>query len=203
MLAGLHDALADFPAEDKAAPVDSTDPAVLIDSINSLIERIDQVQQPSEHEAWARHHLQTKASWIATHAFPTWQQTPDDPNQLVHGDYLHTNLFFAITDVSAVIDWDKAEVRWPIDEIIRACDLSLQMRPDLCRAMIDGYRLVRPLALEDLDRSANNWSLSMLSSQWLFVGIYVDNNDPLRNLLEPGPFVPFIDHWARVRSNLS
>lgn len=202
MLARLHDALAAFPVGPTIAPTGAIDPVAIRATIASLIERIDQLPQPTEQDAWAREHLQTKARWLTSRTLPPWRPVAADLIQLVHGDYLHTNLFFAGTQVSAVIDWDKAEPRWPIDEIIRAFDLSLQMRPELCAAMIDGYRSIRPLPLADLDRSANNWSLSMLSSQWLFEGIYFGNNDRLRTHLEPGPFVPFSDHWDRLRTHL-
>lgn len=202
MLARLHDALAGFSVRTPVTPAGAIDRAAIRATISSLIEHIDRLPQPNEQDVWAREHLLSKESWLAGHPVLAWQHSPADLTQLVHGDYLHTNLFFQHTDVSAVIDWDKAERRWPIDEIIRAFDLSLQLRPELCAAMIDGYRSIRPLALDDLDRSASNWSLSMLSSQWLFEGIYRGNNDRLRAHLRPGPYVPFSDRWESLRPYL-
>jgi len=203
MLARMHCALAGFVVKPSVAPAGVIDPVAISATIKALIERIDEIPLPTEEDVWAREHLESKARWLATRPLPALQPVPVESIQLVHGDYLHTNLFFAGTRVSAVIDWDKAETRWPIDEMIRNFDLSLEMQPELCAAMIDGYRSVRPVHLADLDRSANNWNLDMVSSHWLLEGIYLRNNDRLRAHLKPGPFVPFADQWEQLRSHLS
>lgn len=201
-LAGLHVTLAPYPIERSVPTPAAVDPELITDRINNLLSRIDRIEQPSEQDAWAADHLKTKRAWLAGHPVPVWRPVQEDRLQLVHGDYLHTNLFFTGAEVSSVIDWDKAETRRPVDEIVRAFELSLRMRPDLCRAMLEGYRSIRAVSLDELDRSANNWDLAMIRDQWLFEEIYLRGNDRARRFLEPGGFVPFGDHWARLRAHL-
>lgn len=42
----------------------------------------------------------------------------------------------------------------------------------------------------------------IVTRHWLFAGIYARNDDRLRVFLEPGPFVPFVDHWQRLRPSI-
>jgi len=120
-----------------------------------------------------------------------------------HGDYQETNLFFVNDRVADVIDWDKAEPCWPVAEIVRCLDLSLRLKPDLCVAMVRGYRSVKNLSLDDLDLAAANYGYDRVHSHWLYEQIYEAGNDRLRTFLEPGPFVPFTDRWEPLRSILA
>ena len=202
MAARLHLALADYTIAAPTQRPDRNDPGALIDKIGIVLERIDAVAQPTEQDGWAHQHLTSKAEWLRKHPLPTRPTTTAEDFQLLHGDFLHHNLFFADGQVSDVIDWDKARSRVPAHEIVRCFDHSFGARPEMCVAMLDGYRSIRPLSLDDLDRSAQYWFAQELGNLWVYEGIYLRGDDRLRVFLEPGPYVPFSDRWAAVRSEL-
>lgn len=202
MLARLHLALADCPGPPppaRPAPADrSRTEGQLVDLLNLIMARPDR----SETDEWAEQHLRTKLDWLADHADPIRYEAPVSSLQWVHGDYQESNLFFTGDEVSDVIDWDKAEIRWPPDEIIRTLDLSCALHPDLSAALLTGYRSVRDLAPSDLDRAAANYSHDQLHGHWVFDEIYRRGNDRVRAFLEPGPFVPFSERWADLARTL-
>lgn len=199
-LGGIQRALADFPIRarrDAAVPTPSED---TVETIQALLQRIEQVPDPTERDGWAREHLESKLRWLESAPPVELQAPPDGAAQMIHGDYQETNLFFDGERVVDVIDWDKAEVRWPVDEVIRTLDLSLRLEPQLCAAFLDGFRVERDLTTEDLDHAAHNYGYHQVHDHWLLAGIYVRKDDRLRIFLEPGPFVPFSERWSRLRA---
>jgi len=202
-LARIHVALQDFPIVVSEQPAPTSDLQPVADTIRTLLERIDQRPVLVEQDLWARQHLESKARWLQTATAPVWRPVPADAVQMGHGDYQETNLFFIDDDVADVIDWDKAEACWPVDEVVRTLDLSLRLRPALCAAMVDGYRSVRGLSFDVLDHSAANYGHQRVHSHWLYEGIYERADDRLRTFLKPGPFVPIADQWKALRSRLA
>ena len=198
-LARIHVALEDFPIALHDPPEPTSDLGPVAATIRTLLGRIDQRPRLAEQDLWAREHLESKARWLETAAAPVWQHLPVGAVQMGHGDYQETNLFFVDDQVVDVIDWDKAEACWPVDEIVRTLDLSLRLQPALCAAMIDGYRSVHGLTLDDLDLSAANYGHDRVHSHWLYEGIYERGEERLRVFLEPGPFVPFAARWQALR----
>lgn len=123
-----------------------------------------------------------------------------------HANWLEnheSNVFFHDCAVSAVIDWDKAEVRDPAEEIVRAMHLSLGLDVGLCRGFLDGYRRVLPVSVDDLDGAARAYSDHRAYDLWLYETIYLEGDDRPRRFLTPGTFTPFIDDWKRVRSSVA
>lgn len=118
--------------------------------------------------------------------------------QLVHGDYQHTNLFFAGEAISAVIDWDKVEARIPSQEIVRAMTLSLRLQPALCQAFLDGYRGVRELSDVDLHAAAADFGAALLHDLWVVDQYYRHGNDRVGRFLPSGPFQPFAARWNQL-----
>jgi Ser/Thr protein kinase RdoA (MazF antagonist) len=202
LLGRLHLALVDFPAETAQVGERQNSVADTMAGLERMLRLVEQTADPDEHDRWAAEHLRTKRQWLATNPDPIWQPVPAEAVQQVHGDYQETNLFFAGDAVVDVIDWDKSEARWPLDEIVRTLDLSLGLRPELCASMITGYRSAHDLSLAELDVAASNYSYDDVHGQWLFDMIYVRHDDRLRIFLEPGPFVPFTDRWAELRTSL-
>lgn len=201
-LVQLHECLADYPVPEGTHLNRSPDLDAVASKISSLISRIEERPAPTEQDGWALEHLRSKAAWLNAAPTVDWLPVPDHAVQLIHGDYQETNLFFVDHAVSAVIDWDKAEARWPVDEVIRTLDLAFRTDPVLCKPFVEGYRAVRPLPLDDLDHSANNWGFGRVHDHWLFEGVYLRGDDRLRVFLEPGPFIPFSDNWSRLRPAL-
>ncbi|GAB3746097.1 phosphotransferase [Microlunatus parietis] len=197
-LAHLHLALADCPAAAPPRPPTPADrsrtEARLTELLNLIMARPDR----TETDRWAEQHVRTKLDWLSGHPEPARHAVPMAAQQLVHGDFQESNLFFIGDEVSDVIDWDKAETRWPPEEIIRTLDLSFDLRPDLCAALLAGYRTVRDVAPDELDRAAANYSHDQLHGHWLFDEIYRRGNDRVRAFLEPGPYLPFTDRWVEL-----
>lgn len=202
-LARIHVALDDFPVVRRERPAPTSDLRPVADTIRTLLERIDQRPSLVEQDLWARQHLESKAQWLQTATEPVWCPIPGDAIQMGHGDYQETNLFFSDDDVADVIDWDKAEPCWPVDEVVRTLDLSFRLQPVLCKAMVDGYRCVRGLSLDELDHSAANYGYDRVHSHWLYEGIYQRADDRLRVFLKPGPFVPMAGQWEALRPHLA
>jgi homoserine kinase type II len=121
-----------------------------------------------------------------------------DGEQVVHGDYHDSNPFFEDGVVSSIIDWDKAEVRSPAEEVVRAMHLSLRLHPALCTAFLDGYRSASVLPDDQLDNAAAAYGHSRACDLWLYEAIYLDGDDRPRRFLAPGPFVPFVDQWEPI-----
>lgn len=204
MLARLDLALADFPVAAPIADERASDPAPVLATIDNLLSSIEQRPNRTEQDQWAADHLRSKATWLQKATPPVWQQPPVGDLQLIHGDYQESNLFFDDSgSVVDVIDWDKAGVGWPAAEIVRTFDHAFQLHPELCVALIDGYRSLHRLSLDDLDRAAANWNFSRVHDHWVFEGIYLRQDDRLRRFLEQGPFVPFADRWQQLRPALS
>ena len=199
-LAVIHQALVDCPGPaPRGAGAASTSTDHVVATVRALLRRIDQETDPTEQDGWARDHLTSKLRWLETATPVERLEPPQTAVQMIHGDYQETNLFFEDDHVVDVIDWDKAEVRWPVDEILRTMDLSLRLDPSWCAALLDGYRSRQELTADDLDLAANNYGYSQVHDHWLFEGIYVRNDERLRIFLEPGPFIPFSDRWGRLR----
>ncbi|QDP96177.1 phosphotransferase [Microlunatus elymi] len=118
-LALLHRAFEDFPTEPPSSQLRSETLDAAPAKITSLLEEVESRSDQTEQDRWAREHLQSKINWLSTGPTVDWRPVAADRLQMIHGDYQETNLFFDGEEVSAVIDWDKAEMRWPVDEVIR------------------------------------------------------------------------------------
>jgi Ser/Thr protein kinase RdoA (MazF antagonist) len=194
MLARIHDALADFPVEPIVRPVPT------IDGTLQLMQRIRAaIPSDTEEDRAAIAYLDSQADAVRQAIPPP---DPAEPQQLVHGDYQHTNLFFDGDSVVAVIDWDKAESRCPTQEIVRALDLSLHMDPALCRPFVEGYRQIRPLDPQTLDSAAAIYDFETRHGLWVHDLVYLHNDDRVRQFLERPPFIPYSDRWQKVRDSL-
>lgn len=194
MLAQIHRSLADFPVE----PTVRERPSV--SGTMELLRRIQrEIRQDSDEDRAAIAYLESKADAVRASTAPP---PMTEQQQLVHGDYQHTNVFFENGAVVAVIDWDKAEARLPTQEIARTMDLSLRMDPALCRAFVAGYREMRPLDPTTLDAGAAIYDFDNRHDLWIHHTIYLRGDQRQRRFLSPPPFVPFSDRWKEVRDSV-
>ncbi|MET9023008.1 phosphotransferase [Actinopolymorpha sp. NPDC004070] len=206
-LAHIHRALADVPDLPPAKVNPTPSPEETLRRMADLAALIERRESFDQCDAWALDRLRSKMALLASEggrlALP---EAPAGAARLTHGDYQETNLFFTGdgTDVrvAAVIDWEKAEVRWPAEEILRAFHYSLLLAPGLCSAFLDGYRSVSPLAIDDLDLAADIRTFGDVHSTWLPEEIYLRGNDRVRQFVRPGPFVPFSRQWHDLRRTL-
>lgn len=96
----------------------------------------------------------------------------------------------------------KAEVRTAAEEVLRCLHLSFGLDIALCQAFIAGYRATAALSTSDLDRAAVAYSYHRIFDLRLYETIYVAGDDRPRRFLKPGAFVPFVDMWRSVRSEI-
>lgn len=199
----LHRALADFPpgrvprrqfAFDRAATLAGS--ARLTDAIGR---RPDRDAVDDDALAW----LAGQRAWVARGPATARADFAPLPEQVIHGDYQQTNLFFQGGWVSAIIDWDQTYVAPRAWEVVRALHLVFALAPDPCRRFVAAYRAVLPLPTPDLDRTAASYALKVAHDLWLFEALYLQGNDRVRPFIPRGGFVLLADRWAALRPALS
>jgi homoserine kinase type II len=201
-LAELHLALADYPTAVAPAGGGRATYAAALQGIDVLLGRLAAIEPRGEEEDWAVERLRSRADWLRGRPEPDLPDVAGD-EQLVHGDYHDGNLFFSQRRVSAVIDWDKAEVRSRAQEAIRAMEHSLALDPGLCGAFVAGYRSAAALPDDDLERASARHGHLRVCDLWLFEAIYLEGDDRPRRFLTPGRFIPFAERWAPVAAALA
>jgi homoserine kinase type II len=122
--------------------------------------------------------------------------------QLVHGDYQETNLFFADGRVSAIIDWDQTHVASRGLEIFRTLDYVFAFALAPCHTFLAAYRAVQPLARAELDCAAAVYGLRQAHNLWIYTAYFLEGNARAGQFITPGGFVPFADRWAALRPGL-
>jgi Ser/Thr protein kinase RdoA (MazF antagonist) len=199
-LAQAHVALRGLPTEHAPRAQRPCGVEATLRGIERLLTHLAGISAPGEQEAWATERLRSRADWLDRHGLPV--PVMGGGGQVIHGDYQDSNVFFAGGVVSAIIDWDKAEVRSPAEEAIRAMHLSLRLDPALCRAFLDGYRSASTLTGDQLDQAAVVYGYHRACDLWLYDTIFLHGDDRPRRFLTPGHFVPFVDQWDRLRATI-
>jgi Ser/Thr protein kinase RdoA (MazF antagonist) len=120
--------------------------------------------------------------------------------QVLHGDYQESNLFFAAGQVSGIIDWDQTCLAPRAWEIVRTLDLVFGFDSARCHAFLTAYRAERPLALKDLDVAVAAYDVATSHNLWVYKARYFEGNERVvRFLRDAGPFVPVAERWAQAR----
>lgn len=117
--------------------------------------------------------------------------------QALHGDFQETNLFFADSKVSAIIDWDQAYVAPRTWEIMRTLDYVLNLDVPRCQIFLKAYRKVFPVLYEEMDVTAQAYGWVQTHNLWVYSSFYLDNNHRVRNLLHLN-FTPLAEKWAEI-----
>lgn len=118
------------------------------------------------------------------------------PQQVIHGDFQLSNLFFSADEVVGIIDWDQPYVAARAWEVIRTLDLVFGFGGARSRMFLDAYRSVQPLSTEELDTAAIWYSHLRAHDLWLYEALYLQGDERVRRFVPPGPFVPLIERWA-------
>lgn len=199
-LGRLHQTLAALPAEPSAPRAAPAADEVLA-AIGRLAERIEGLADPVPSDGWGLTELRERTAWITEHGVPR-TRVLCGRQQVRHGDFQDTNVFFAggtTPYVSAVIDWDKVDVGSPAVEIVRAIEHAFDLDPERGEAFLRGYRRHVAVSWDDLDDAAWNYSADRVCGLWLFEELYERDNDRVRQFLAPGGFVPLADRWRSFR----
>ncbi|GIM90167.1 phosphotransferase [Paractinoplanes toevensis] len=185
LLARLHTALAEImaPAPHRlVAPV--TDLATAHTKINRYLDLIAQLPGRDDFDRYAeaqlhrrRHLLEQTADLRPTAGIPV------EPCGYTHGDFQYLNLLWNGGSVSAVLDWDRLDVRPLGLEIARSATLLFgygdERGLDLDRiaAFSAGYRQGRPVAASDLADAVHRLWWERVSNDLWQLRLHYDNTD--------------------------
>lgn len=199
-LARLHTVLRQYPHERVSRREFHVDPSAASAAIERYLAHLRALptKQPSDHAAYERLHSQQ--AWIAQHTHVSLDELAALPQQVIHGDYTHTNLFFEKGDVSAIIDWDQSYVAPRAWEVIRTIDLVLGFAPTPTKRFLEGYWRVAALSLAELDVAAHCYGIMRGHDTWMYSAIYDQGNDRVRAFIRPGGFTPIETQWVRARA---
>jgi Ser/Thr protein kinase RdoA (MazF antagonist) len=150
-LAQLHCALREYEHDKVAQRTLAVESAVTLKHIADLeqlirarptLDALDQavLRQLTERRDWIEHAPENDLTNLL-----------QLEQQVIHGDYQETNLFFDARHVIAIIDWDQAYVASRAWEIVRTLDLVFSFEPTLCCAFLDAYWAALPLDLSELE----------------------------------------------------
>jgi Ser/Thr protein kinase RdoA (MazF antagonist) len=198
-LAQLHRVLHGYPQDRVANRIFNADHAATLTMISEIEATIHALPHSDDHDIQALSRLQQQRSWLET------AQPPDETafarleQQVIHGDYQETNLFFENDTVCAIIDWDQAYAAPRAWEVIRAMHYLFQFNPALCHLFLEAYRRELPLSSEELDITANVYSWIRTHDMWLYEEYYLQGNQRVRQFFSLHTFTPLIERWHALQ----
>ena len=198
-LARVHIALEDYPRERVAARTIEIDRGRTLTDIDRLLDILAGRPVLDDVDRWAIERLTSRREWLDLAAPPALPDLSRYQQQVIHGDYQETNLFFAGSRVSAIIDWDQSYTAPRAWEVIRTLDLVWDFAAEPCRIFLDAYRAMLPLDPDELDSAAIAYGLMRAHDLWVFDAYYREGNHRVAAFIRPGRFVPLTEHWAAVR----
>jgi len=205
-LARIHLAFADFPIAQARLKPFSFDTAGTLASLARVQAAITARAAQTDADRDALRHLAGRRQWLQRAAGldgPTQGRFAALPQQVVHGDFQETNLFFEGAAVSAVIDWDQCGAAPRPWEALRALHLMLGLAPDPCRVFLAAYRSLCPLPPSELHEAAACYGVLADQNLWAYEAVYLEGSDRVRPFLTPGEFVPFAARWRELVRHLS
>jgi homoserine kinase type II len=199
-LAQLHGALAAYPVEHVHTRRLGFDGAETLATMERHIARIGALPAPSPSDEAILERLAGQRAWVLAHPEANIDALALLPQQAIHGDYTHTNLFFERGAVSAIIDWDQAYVAARAWELVRTFDLVFRFGPQ-CAALLGAYRAYAPMPLAQLDAAARCYAAVRAHDVWMYDAIAA-GNDRVRPFILPDGFVPLDAQWEGLRARL-
>jgi homoserine kinase type II len=201
-LAALHRGLRSYPAERANRRSFAVDRDAGLARIAALEQTIRARPNQDDVDRRALVALAGRREWIVRYGASRPSDLMALDRQLIHGDYLHTNLFFDRGDVSAIIDWDQTYLAPRAWEIARTMHLVWNFDAEPCRAFLAAYRAEQSLPDAELDLATKYYGWFRAHDLWLYEAIYMDGNDRVRAFVESDGFTPLIDRWAALRAML-
>jgi homoserine kinase type II len=195
-LGELHQLLASYPSEQVRRQSFVVDQIATVSKIGRLEAAISEKPDFDAFDQDILTMLTQRRTWLtAAHAIDL-EVLSSLEQQVLHGDYQESNLFFADQRVSAIIDWDQAYVAPRCWEIIRTLHYVFGM-DERCQTFLKAYREVFPLPFKDLDSTAQAYGWVQANNLWAYTSYYLDHNDRVRHLLQTS-FTPFEAMWAEL-----
>ena len=197
-LAELHAALRDYPLAQVGRRKLQPDRAGALATLAELLAAPAVLADPG-----AAQRLRAWQSVLMRGAGPAPADIGAWPWQATHGDFQATNLFFAAGGVCAIIDWDQHYAAPRAWEIARVLHVALDFAPELCRALLAGYRSAADLPAAELDALVEYYCWFRAHDLWLERAVYLEGNTRMRPFLRPGPeFVPLAARWEACRARI-
>jgi homoserine kinase type II len=201
-LAVLHRELCDYPADRVARRSFAVERDAVLAQIAGLEQTIRARPHVDDFDRRALLALAERRVWIERAGATKPADLTALDQQLIHGDYQETNLFFERGAVSAIIDWDQTYLAPRAWEIARTLHLIWNFASDPCRVFLAAYRAELPLADADLDIAATYYGWFRAHDLWIYNTIYDEGDDRKRPFVESDGFVPLIDRWTALRAML-
>lgn len=197
-MAELHEALQNYPTSLVRHRSFDFDPEDTKRQLDALIATVRALPAPDEVDRAALDRLTSRRTWFEHSTLEVPAEFASLPRQALHGDFQEANLFFADDHVSAIVDWDQAEVAPRAWEVLRTLHLAFHLVPQLCATFLDGYRTRLPLDSVELQIVAQAYGAMRAHDVWLYRTVYLEGNARARVFIWPGRFVPFPEQWARI-----
>lgn len=189
-LAELHTALADAPPRLARLRSFSCDRDATLAMIDHYLERAD-------GDPLLTRHLQGQRAYLEADAEASVDLS-GLPQQIIHGDFTETNLFFEGGRVSAIIDWENSYVAPRAWEVARTLHLAFHFDLASCVAFVAGYCALRPLALAELDLATRAYAQMRAHDLWM-IDTLLNRGDPRpRRFLDPAGFQPVLPRWRAI-----
>lgn len=201
-LGKLHQVLHDYPHEQVSQRKFTFERETTLATIDTIEKAIRSQPFVSSEDEQALSRLMERRAWLTKASPVNLTEFSDLEQQVIHGDYQETNLFFENDQVRAVIDWDQAYVASRAWEVVRTLHYTFKLEGTACRAFLDAYRRVLPLPSADLEIAAASYGWKREHDMWQYKELYLENNQRVRAFFEPGPFIPFAQRWATLRAFL-
>lgn len=200
MLARIHLATREFPNQGYRIYNLSWDSEAWVEKLNNIERLILSRIQPTESDEWALKRLKDQRCWLQN-PLCSHYYVPQNPSQVLHGDYHDGNLFFGDDAVTGVIDWDQSTYMPRGFEVIRAASYMFGLDPAPTLAFIKAYREIFPLTEAELEDGAQGWGRRSDHYVWAIEEVYVHGNERARVFIPHRPFLPFQELWAKIRSS--
>lgn len=201
-LGKLHQVLSDYPHEQVPHRSFQVDLATTLATMDAIETTIHARPHENDEDRQVLSRLAERRAWLITAPSVNMEELSLLEQQVIHGDYQETNLFFENGRVSAVIDWDQSYVAPRAWEVVRTLHYVCKLEKTACRSFLDAYRCILPLTLTELERAAAAYGWMRAHNLWHYQAIYLKGNQRVRAFLQPGPFIPFAQRWAAIRNFL-
>lgn len=200
MLAQIHLATREFPNQGYRVYNLSWDPEAWVEKLNNIERLILARTQMTESDQWALDRLKDQRRWLQN-SLCSHYYVPQNPSQVLHGDFHDGNLFFGDNKVSGVIDWDQSTFMPRAFEVVRAASYMFGLDREPTLAFIKAYRDVFPLTEAELEDGAQGWGRRSDHYVWAVEEIYIHGNERARVFIPHRKFLPFQELWAKIRSS--
>ena len=143
-----------------------------------------------------------RRAWLTTAPSVTMEDLSSLEQQVIHGDYQQSNLFFEDGQVSAVIDWDQSYVAPRAWEVVRTLDYVCKLEETACRTFLDAYRCILSLTSTELEVAAAAYGWMRAHDLWHYRAIYLEGILRVRAFFQSEPWMPFAPRWAALQDCL-